>query len=158
MENAFFFNFSGNFWVLWGVLKNSWLEIYKQLSSKYVCKYLNQRVRIVRKVNRMENSFEGVSKTNKKNPRRNWVSYLNSRWGFYYHNPQLNNNHWNTRQLSNICSILFLIYRNSSQTFGQTVHSSTSKRYAYLNVNVACSTCVFHSTVENTNFQTTFHL
>ena len=114
MENAFFFNFSGNFWVLWGVLKNSWLEIYKQLSCKCVCKYLNQRVRIARKVNRMENSFEGVSKTNKKPPKKlSFISQFKMEI-FKIHNPQRNKNHWDTRQLCNICSILFLIYSSSS--------------------------------------------
>ena len=42
-----FLIFFWNFRVSWGVLRISWLERYIQLSFMHVCKYLNQRVRII---------------------------------------------------------------------------------------------------------------
>ena len=41
---CFFFDFSWNFRVSWGVLKKREVERYIQLSFMHACKYLNQRV------------------------------------------------------------------------------------------------------------------
>ena len=40
-------DFSWDFRVSWGVFKKSWLERYIQTSFMCVCKYLNQRARII---------------------------------------------------------------------------------------------------------------
>ena len=64
LENVFFLFFSWKFRVSWGVLKKSGLGRYIQLSVMCVCKYPNQRVKIIGEKN--GKFFKGVSKTKKK--------------------------------------------------------------------------------------------
>ena len=58
LENAFFLNFSWSFRILWGILKKSWQKGYIQLSFMCVCKYLNQRVRIVGEIENLSRVFQ----------------------------------------------------------------------------------------------------
>ena len=60
---------SQNFRVLWEVLKKRSLEKYIELSFMHVCKYLNQRLKIIWEYN--EKLFKGVSETK----HMKWLSF-----------------------------------------------------------------------------------
>ena len=59
------------FWVLWGVLKKSWLKRYMQLTFMCIFKYLNKSVISIGGQNGL--SFKGVSKEKRKKKWRDWV-------------------------------------------------------------------------------------